>query len=80
MLRYDIMGKKCVTQKEVKMKEKVPYTARELRCPICDTVFILSPYHTYKVGEVFLCSHTCRNRYAEGHPVKNYNYIDRWGK
>lgn len=62
------------------MKEEVPYSARELSCPICGKAFILSPYHTYEVNGVFLCCHTCRNRYVEGHPVKNYNYIKRWGK
>ena len=60
--------------------ERVPYSAREITCPICSKVFILSPYHTYKVGNTFLCSHTCRNRYLEGHPIKDYNYIKKWGK
>lgn len=62
------------------MKEKTPYSARELVCPVCGKTFILSPYHTYKVGDTFLCCHTCRNKYSREKPIKDYNYIERWGK
>lgn len=62
------------------MKEKAPYSDTERICPICNKVFIPSAYHIYKVRDVMLCSYTCRNRYLKENPIKDYNYIKRWGK
>ena len=62
------------------MIEKAPYSRKERICPICKKVFIASAYHTYVVKNTMLCSNSCRNRYKEQHPKKEYNYIMKWGK
>lgn len=62
------------------MKEVPPYSHKEHICPICNKVFIPSAYHIYKVKNTMLCSYSCRNRYLKENPIKNYNYIERWGK
>ena len=62
------------------MKEKAPYTSRELVCPVCNKLFILSAYHTYKIEDIFFCGYNCRCKYEKEHPKKHYDYVRKWGK
>lgn len=50
------------------------YGIPEGKCPWCGKVFVIAPYHAYKLGVKLYCSYTCfvraREAKAEAHRAR----------
>ena len=46
------------------------YSGREQKCPICGKMFIVAPFHIYKVNNRTVCSWKCVRTYEKRKGIK----------
>lgn len=50
--------------------EVIRYAGKERKCPICGKIFLIEPFHIYKVNNRLVCSWGCVRTYEKRKGIK----------